>query len=309
MTPIRRTLAGIAPLRNQWHRLRSAAFAGLSRMSPELLMRWRFRIAWGHWPDLANPQTFDEKLIWLNLFWRDPLKTECGDKFAMREYADRVGCGHLLPRLHGVYESVDEIDLNQLPDRFVLKCTHGCKFNVFCLDRRTFDISQARRSLDRWLAVDYSRALGELHYLGMKPRIICEEFLDEGGGGLPTDYKVFCFGGQPRWILCYSGRKPNDKGSRCVLDTDWNVTNILSDGGVSTMPPRIGSLSGLLQASAELSEPFPFVRVDFYSIRGRLVLGEMTFTPNACINLGYDQAVLGAAIALPAPYPPTPSIT
>jgi len=301
---MRKRLARHEVLRTAYHGLHANALSAVCRVSPELLARLRYRAAWGRWPDFENPTTFDEKLLWLNLRWRHPLKTECGDKFTVRGYVERLGLGHLLPRLHAVYESPESIELAALPDRFVLKCTHGCKCNVFCLDRMEFDLAVARRDLSRWIRTDYARLLGELHYAGMTPRIICEEFLDEGAGRLPTDYKVFCFNGRPLWILCYTDRSPNDKGRRVVVDANWNPTTVLRAETPGRTPPvgRLPELPELLRASEVLSAPFPFVRVDFYCINGRVVLGEMTFTPNACINRDYDQHAMGRRLELPQPW-------
>ena len=215
---------------------------------------------------------------------------------------ERERLAHLLPALHGVYESVDAIDVAALPERFVLKCTHGCKCNAFCLDRSVFDLAEARRDLRRWLATDYSKMLGELHYEGMRPRIICEEFLDEGEGRLPTDYKIFCFNGEPVWILCYTDRSPNGKGHRCVLDAAWTPSNVLRGETSASRPSRPVALPEMLKVSRILSAPFPFVRVDLYCIGARIVLGELTFTPNACINRDYEQLEMGRRLSLPPRY-------
>jgi hypothetical protein len=282
-----------------YHKVRAGALRAVCRVSPALLARLRYRTAWGRWPDFRNPVTYDEKLLWLNLYWPDPLKTECGDKYTMRGYVQRHGLDRLLPRLYGVYETAQAIDFSALPRRFVLKCTHGCKCNVFCWDKASLETGAARRVLARALVTDFSTLLGELHYARMVPRILCEELLDDGSGGLPTDYKVFCFNGEPRWILCYTGRKPNDKGKRALVDINWNPTTLLR-GEVTVPPPRSPVLEEFLSASRTLSAPFPFVRIDFYCIAGRPVLGEMTFTPNACINRDYAQHEMAAHLVLPA---------
>jgi len=299
----RARLAQYRRLVSAWHIARGCAFSILARASPELLGRLRFRAAWGRWPDFENPTTFDEKLLWLNLYWRHPLKTECADKYAVRGYADRLGLGALLPRLYGVYDSAQAIDFGSLPERYVLKCSHGCKCNLFCLGENGVDVAVARRSLERWLRTDYSHMLGELHYRNMKPRIICEEYLDEGNGRLPTDYKVFCFGGRPTWILCYSGRDPNGKGQRSLVDIDWQPSAVLRSPDAQAPPPRLRTLPEILTAAEVLASPFPFVRIDFYSIGKRVVLGELTFTPNGCINVDYDQLEMGGRLLLPPPYP------
>jgi hypothetical protein len=299
MTSIRKALARVAPLRAAYGTLGSCTTTALCHLSPELLGRLRYWAAWGRWPHFGSPSTFDEKLLWLNLYWRHPLKAECGDKYTLRGYVEGLGLGHLLPRLYGVYESVEAIDFGALPECLVLKCSHGCKCNLFCRNKAEFDHKAARRDLRRWMGTDYSMLLGELHYGAMTPRIVCEEFLDDGTGFLPTDYKVFCFNGRPRWILCCTDRAPNGKGERVVVDVNWEPSAILRVAPPASLPQRPAALPEILAASAKLSAVFPFVRTDFYCIRGQAVLGEMTFTPNACINRDYAQHEMGRCLVLP----------
>src|ERR1017187_4671105 len=84
---IRNALAKCVPLKATYHVLRPAAISAVCHVSPGLLTRIRHRIGWDRWPDLRNPTTFDEKLLWLNLYWRHPLKAECADKYGLRGYA------------------------------------------------------------------------------------------------------------------------------------------------------------------------------------------------------------------------------
>jgi hypothetical protein len=284
----------------------SASTAFIFDISPVLLAKLRYRSAWGKWPDLKEPHTFDEKLLWLMLYWRNPLVAECGDKYAMRSYVERHGLGHILPKLYGVYEDSSEIDFNALPDRFVLKCTHGCKCNVFCSEKK-MDFNAARQELDAWMKQDFSRSLGEVHYAKMKPRIICEEFLNEPGIELPIDYKILCFNGKAHCTMVCVQRNANGKPKLDFFDRDWKVIlpySCLSFEGDS-MFPKPTAYEIMIEVAERLSKPFPFVRIDLYSIEGRVVLGEMTFTPGACVSASYmtriSQKHLGLLITLPVP--------
>lgn len=140
----------------------------------------------------------------------------------------------------------------------------------------------------------------------MTPRILCEEFLDDGTGLLPTDYKVYCFNGRPCYVLCCFDRVPNGKASLAVADLDWNPVVFYRDEPPGGRPmPRPAALPEMIDASETLSRPFPFVRVDFYSINGRAVLGELTFTPDACIDPTYTDEIqqdMGRRLRLPAPF-------
>jgi TupA-like ATPgrasp len=300
---IRKALAKCVPLKATYHVLRPAAISAVCHVSPGLLTRIRHRIGWDRWPDLRNPTTFDEKVLWLNLYWRHPLKTECADKYTLRGYAERQGLGHLLPRIYGVYETAGAIDFAALPQRFVLKCSHGCHCNVFCRNKTELDLQRTRRDLTRWLATDYSKLLGELHYAGMKPRILCEEFLEDGTGELPTDYKLYCSRGRFHCTLVCTGRRPNENANEDFVDRDWKRLPYNAESlAAGRRIVRPAAYEEMISAAERLSEPFPFVRVDFYCIQGRAVLGEMTFTPSACIDTTVTELgtrALGDFIELP----------
>jgi hypothetical protein len=256
--------------------------------------------------NLKTPQSFDEKLLWLMLYWHHPLKTQCGDKHTVRDYVKKHGLEHILPKLLGVYENSSEIDFNTLPRRFVLKCTHGCGFNIVCKDKGTLDVGETCGKLDAWMKVDLSKICGEIHYAQMKPRIICEEYLDDLAGDLPIDYKVYCFDGRAHCTMVCTGRALNRRANYDFYDQEWK--NKLPYGRSSVENNRSiarpGAYEEMIEAAERLSKPFPFVRMDFYSIKGKAILGEMTFTPAGCIDTDYTdigQQELGELLKLPEP--------
>jgi len=279
----------------------------LFHISPVLLAQYRSLLLKGTLPNLKDPRTFDEKLLWLNFYWRHPLKTTCGDKYTMRSYVQEHGLSHILPRLWGVYEHSEEIDFDVLPNNFVLKCTHGCGFNIFCRNKGLLDVRDAKKRLNKWMRQDITRRQAELHYRAMKPRIICEEFLVDSTSELPVDYKVFCFSGKAHCTMACSGRTANARAARYIYyDLEWkNRLPYQNDTAMDTAEvAKPDAYDEIIRASELLSEPFPFVRMDFYSIKGKAVLGEMTFTPDGCIDEELSelaQRLLGAMITLPEP--------
>jgi len=272
---------------------------------PVLMARHRYRIHVGRRLPLHDPKTFDEKLLWLMLYWRHPLKTQCADKYGMRVYLEAMGYGDLAVDLLGVYEKSSDIDFAALPDRFVLKCTHGCGFNLLCRDKTTLDIEKTRRQLDVWMKQDFSKVHGEIQYAEIQPRILCERFLDDGSGGALTDYKLHCFHGKLHFTTVCSGRGPDGQGAAYDhYDRDWQRQMAISKSGVhpERWRPCPAAYPELLEAAEALSKPFPYVRLDFYCPNDRIMLGEMTFTPAGCIDTGYTdeaQEQLGALIQLP----------
>ncbi|WP_306591695.1 ATP-grasp fold amidoligase family protein [Geothrix sp. 21YS21S-4] len=258
--------------------------------------------------DLGAPRNFNEKLQWLKLYWRHPLVPVCADKARMKGYAADRGFPHLVPQTLGVYGDVRDIPWAELPDRFVLKCTHGCGFNILCPDKSRLDVAEAARKLRRWLKTDYSLVAAELHYAEIPPRILCEEYLTDGSGPRPIDYKVYCFGGKPHCILACADRGEAGEARFDFYDAGWTARLPYCDPSISLGRdlPAPASLPEMLAACEALAQPFPFVRMDFYDIGGRARLGEMTFTPMGCAETGYtEQALdaLGRLLELPAKRP------
>ena len=276
---------------------------------PQRYAQYRYKFTYGKKANLRNPATFDEKLLWLMLFWRHPMKSTCGDKYTLRAYVEKHGLARYLPELLGVYNNSSEIDFNSLPAKFVLKCTHGCGFNIICTDKNKLDINAARLKLDKWMATDYSKAAGELHYASMNPLIICEQFLDDMTGDLPNDYKVYCFNGKAHCTMVAQGRDENGFTEQFDLyDLDWNgklpYYESVSEDDKDRHSLKPEAYDEIIEVAEALSKPFPFVRMDFYSIKGKAVLGEMSFTPSGCIQKHYTslaQNILGSLIILPPP--------
>lgn len=271
-------------------------------ISPVLLAKLRFRYIRGRWPNLKYPKIFDEKLIWLMLYWRHPLKSLCADKYSVRTYVQDQGLANILPKLLGVYEKSSDIDFSVLPERFVLKCTHGWGFNIICNDKNKLNIKDTKKKLDNWIKTDVRKWASEIHYT-VKPRIICEEFLGDPHGYLPSDYKVLCFHGKAYCtMVCTERSTGNPKFN--FYDKKWDNKlpydkNSLKDHRYIKIPD---AYEDIVNAAEKLAKPFPFVRVDFYSINGKAVLSEMTFTPNACVDTELTdiaQIELGSLINIP----------
>jgi len=242
-------------------------------------------------------------MIWMMLYWIHPLKILCTDKYAVRSYVTENGLGHMLPELIGVYTNTREINFAELPERYVLKGTHGCGFNVFCLDKSLFDIEGTRRKLDRWMKIDFGKYWGELHYSSIRPRILCEAYLEDLPGRFLVDYKIYCFDGKAHCTMVCTGRG-SGQTKFDFYDLEWrNIPQYCRPDATANQDlPRPENYEIMIEAAERLSKPFPFVRVDFFSIRGKVVFGEMTFTPSGGIDTDLTemaQNTMGELIQLP----------
>ncbi len=228
---------------------------------------------------LDNPRRFTEKLQWLKLYDRNPLYHRLADKQEVKEYvAGRIGAEHVIPTL-GVWDSVEEIDWDSLPDSFVLKCTHDSGSICVCRDKSSFDKTAAVEMLAAAMRRNFYGRMREWAYKGLKPRIIAEPYL---GSGL-SDYKFFCFDGQPRLMFVASERwLPGEEVKFDFFDMDYRHLDIINrHPNAAVQPEKPASFEQMKEFAARLSEGIPHVRVDFYECDGRVLFGEYTFYHDA----------------------------
>ena len=118
-------------------------------LGPEFMSKLYYKILIHNNLDLKNPQTFNEKLQWLKLFYwpNHPKAIQCADKFAVRSYLKKLGREDILNEILFVWENVNEICWDELPNQFVLKCNHGCGYNILCPDKNMIDKKKAEKQL------------------------------------------------------------------------------------------------------------------------------------------------------------------
>ena len=259
----------------------------LSSFAPMLCDRLMFLHRFHRLPNLKDPHTLNEKILWLKqkVYADDPLVVKCADKYAVREYILEMGCGDVLNELYDVWDRPEDIDWEALPERFVLKCNHGCGYNYICNDKSAADRDACIALLQKWMHEDYWRLYVERHYRNIEKKIVCEKLLGDGKT-FPTDYKVYCFNGKPLYILTCEDRG-NGQTHFFFFDSNWNFCPITHDGLTKSkdfMLPKPNHFEKMLDYAEKLSAPFPFVRVDFYDLDEKLVFGELTFTPSAGLD-------------------------
>lgn len=231
-------------------------------------------------PDLKNPETFNEKLLWLKLYDHRPEYSIIVDKYLVKDYVSRqIDRIHVIPTL-GVWDRPEDIDFDRLPDKFVLKWNHDSGSVVICKDKQNFDKSLAIKKLQFGVAVNgywYGR---EWPYKHVPPKIIAESYLDGGEVGL-DDYKVFCFNGVPRVILVCRNRFSASGMTEDFFDCEWNHLDVRRPNHPNSTQvcERPGTLKEMLELSKRLSKGFPFIRTDFYTVSGQVYFGELTLYP------------------------------
>ena len=253
----------------------------LSTVSPVYASKRLYKRALGKELNLNDPQTLNEKCMWLklNTYYRHPLITECCDKYLVRNYVKRMGCSEILNDLIGVWSNPDEIDFNGLPDKFVLKCNHGCGYNIICNDKNTLNIKKTKKQLKKWLREDFWKFYAETQYKFIKKKIICEKFLDDGQGNIPIDYKLYMINGKFHAIMICPDRDKAVKyyhfDDALNHRPDYDEPNLCIEHDLrKLLNPQINQM---IRYAEVLSKPFPFVRVDFYEINEKIIFSELTF--------------------------------
>ena len=254
-------------------------------LGDEGYLRLQYRARMGRWPDLKRPVTYNEKLQWLKLHDRRKEYTVLADKYAMRGYvAEKIGEEYTIPLL-GVWETPEDIDFDALPDQFVLKCNHNSGRGMcICRDKSRLDIPAVRKELARGLAQDYYKTCREWPYKDIKRRIIAERYMKDGADKDLTDYKFFCFHGEPK--IMYITRENSGLPGMDFFDMEFRHLPILMEDAFAEVPPeKPARFEEMKQLAKILSAGIPHVRVDFYLINGRIYVGELTFFHGG----GYDR--------------------
>lgn len=261
------------------------------KVNPAWEMKRCYKILYGKSPDLKTPKELVEKIYWLQLHSDTSLWTKCADKYAVREYIGECGFSDFLPKLYGKWNTVEEVDFEALPTSFVLKTNNSCGTVLIVKDKSRLDMDKAAKDLKRWMKDTYGYRGAQLHYLRIKPCIIAEEFLvaDEEQSRISPksliDYKVYCFHGKPECIWVAFNRTKDGVWMN-LFDTEWNeMGNKVIDGfeDYYFYHPEVkfdkpSCLQKILEMASILSKPFAEVRVDFYIIGDKPVVGELTFT-------------------------------
>lgn len=246
------------------------------------LLKDIYKIATGEKLDLEHPVTFNEKIQWMKIYDSTPEKTRLADKYLVRDWVkDKIGERFLIPLL-GVWDSFDDIDFDSLPDSFVLKCNHGCGMNLVVTDKSNMDRMKVKAQFDNYMKTNFAFVAGlEIHYRDIPRKIIAEEYIEQMDKDL-LDYKIHVFQGEPKIIQLIGERDlENHRAKECFLTPEWVPEELMyhTYDMYDVPPEKPDNLEEMLKIARVLGEGFRYVRVDLYNSDGKILFGEMTFTP------------------------------
>lgn len=275
--------AGIRYCSDKSYRVIINAACGMyNGLSDEEFLKKYYRAVFHKELNLDNPETFNEKLQWLKLYNRKTEYTMMVDKYKVRQYvADTIGEQYLIPLL-GVWDAPEDIDFDTLPEQFVLKCNHNSGLGMcICKDKNKLDIQKVKRALKRGLEQDYYLTRREWPYKDVPRKIIAEKYMSDGSSEELNDYKLMCFNSKVKTTFVCSNRFSKDGLNVTFYDTDWKRMPFerYAHPASKTEIAKPKTYDEMVALAERLAQEMPFLRVDFYEIKGKPYFGELIFFP------------------------------
>lgn len=261
------------------------------KTEPEKFGEENYYYIYGKHIDWKNPMLFDEKLTILKtgLYSNNELVIQCADKYRVREYVEECGLQNILNELFDVWTDYREIDISKLPDKFALKRNNDAGGVLIVKDKKKeTQLKEKIEKLGRGTVRNYGLIFAEYQYQYIEPCYICEKYIEDEAGRYPYDYKFFVMNGRVRYILVCVGREKSSEMLRFMTDRDFRLFPVMpeekqiTEEEIQQYRPEV--LNEMISAAERLAEPFPFVRVDLYQYEGKVMFGELTFTPMGALN-------------------------
>jgi hypothetical protein len=253
--------------------------------SDKMYLKIKYRKKMKRKLNLDAPVLFSEKIQWLKLYDRNPTYAKLVDKYEVRKYiTETIGEEFLIPCL-GVWDSFDEINFDELPEQFVLKCTHDSGSVFICKNKKAMNIKKLRKHFNKRLLVNYYYSNLQWAYKNVKPRIIAEKYMVDDLGGVLKDFKFLCFNGEPK-LISFVSDTVSESGTKrkyskdFFYDPNWQRLNIVSKGYAPDPSEKVNQpkcLDTMLEIAKKLSADKAHVRVDFFLINDKPYFGELTF--------------------------------
>ncbi|MEI3434940.1 MAG: ATP-grasp fold amidoligase family protein [Clostridia bacterium] len=279
-------------------------FRKLSRLIPDrIYLQIVYFKHFRRFINFNNPKTFNEKIQWLKLNYRNEEYTKLVDKYRVKQYITKlIGEEYVIPTL-GVWNNVDDIDFKSLPEKFVLKCNNDSGGIVICKNKKDFDEAKAKSFLKERLKNNgywYGR---EWPYKNVKPCIIAEKYMEDSISKDIKDYKFFCFNGSMEFFDIDIDRFIEHRAN--YYDRNGNFLPF----GKTYCPPDYTkkiempkNLDKMIELAETISHNTVLSRIDFYEIDGQVYFGEITFYPGSGFSPFTDEKwdyKLGDMIDLP----------
>ena len=258
---------------------RKFAYYAVALLPDKCYLKLRYRLTFKKALNLKNPKTYNEKLQWMKLYDHNPLYTKLVDKYEVRDFiANSIGEDHLIP-LIGVWDKFDDIDLNTLPNEFVMKCTHDSGSVFICKDKSNVDVNKLRKQMNSCLKRSQYKAGREWAYKNVKPRIIVEKLMTDNSSPSLKDYKFFCFDGEVKAMFIATDRGIENQDVKFdFFDSEYNHLPLKhGHENAAVTPSRPKNFEKMKEIASKLSKGLKHARIDLYDINDQIYFGEITF--------------------------------
>jgi len=272
----------IQKIKRKFHRIYLVSLRKIKFLPPEIYVDYLYRYYTGKKLDLANPKEFNEKIQWYKVHYHPKILNQLVDKYAVRAYVEEKIGSQYLNDIYGVYKNPEEVPFDELPNQYVIKATNTSGYNLIVTDKETLDKKKTRKLFKKWLSkTNYYLRSREWAYKDVEPRLIIEKFLKEEGQSSLVDYKFYCFDGVAKFVDVHIDRDTDHKQG--CFDLDFNLLPFGKSANYKSISSGLAkptNFDEMAELSEKLSAKLPFVRVDFYSVNGNSIFGEMTFYPS-----------------------------
>ena len=262
-------------------KLRFRILSLLKFVPDKAMLKLQYRIKSGRKLNLENPKRYTEKIQWYKLYYRNPLMMQCADKYQVREYIKSKGLEEILNDLYAVFESPEDIKLDNLPEKFVLKLSNGSSTNYICTDKSKCILEQIKQKFRDFDVQRKSSAGREWVYSNDESVIVAEQYLEDPSNlnNELCDYKILCFNGKPEYTICVCGRH-TPSYHHVVYDANWNKVDVEIGNSTSNVEyKKPEKFEEMMEIARILSADFPAARIDLYLINSKIYFGEITFFP------------------------------
>lgn len=239
----------------------------------------QFKDMLGYELNLDNPITFNEKIQHKKLFDRNPLIPLTSDKYRARDYIKskiEEADNYLVPILY-VTDKPKSIPFDKLRKPYILKANHGCKWNIII--EGEFDREKVIHRLCRWMNSRFGQDRYEWAYSEIKPLILVEKLIKDSEGNLPVDVKFWMFNSKCRLISVTSNTAVEMKVT--FYSINWNKLRLKMEGRKTDNIKKPKQFDLMLKFAQKLSEPFDFVRIDYFVVDDDFYFSEISHYPTS----------------------------
>lgn len=245
----------------------------------------KFKKDFGYTPNLSNPITFNEKILYRMINPVDSEHiTQLADKLKARDYVEKIN-QNILPVIYGVFDNVDDIDISYFPEKFVLKCNHDSGSFIICTNKNSFDFERVKSKISLHLKMNMYYKTREWQYKKIKPFVFCEEYIDrqsmECSGIVPDIFRFHCFDSHALYVeVEFIG--DNNNHFTNIYDANWNIQTVRLNGRPNTFSaiPKPEKFDEAILIAESLSKRLDYCRIDLYLTSTKIYFSEFTFAPN-----------------------------